>query len=129
MTGRTVSKHSRVYIDGYDMSEYTVSIGALTWTFITSEKASLTDEVKNSLPCHAEISPNTLSGFLDNTTNGLHELLNGGTGTRTVMIPIGMRAAPVEGDPVFAGQFEQLDYMSSGDDCFVNATVNLYAWL
>ena len=128
MSGRTVGKHSRIYIDGYDMSGYSKAIGSLTWSFDVSEQAALSDAVKNGLPGHATISPGVLSAFLDNTaTSGLHVVLNGGTGNRTVMIPLGMRAAPVAGDPVFAGQFEQLDYIATGDD-YVNAAVTLGGW-
>ncbi|MBW2570280.1 MAG: hypothetical protein JRE47_13185 [Deltaproteobacteria bacterium] len=128
MTGRTVGKHSRIYIDGYDMSQYTKAIGNLSWTYEVSEQAALTDEVKNGLPGHAMASPGVLSGFLDNTaTSGLHAVLSGGTGTRTVMVPLGMRAAPAAGDPVFAGQFEQLDYISTGED-YVNAAVTFGGW-
>ena len=90
MTGRTVLKHARVYVDGYDMSAYSKEVTDLSWTFDTEEQAALSDDVKNGLPGHANISPGNISAFLDNTaTSGLHAVLSGGTGNRTVMIPIG----------------------------------------
>ena len=128
MTGRTVQKHARIYIDGYDMSGYTRSIPSLSTSFEEVIGSALSDEIKNGLPGHAMISPGTISAFLDNTaTSGLHEILNSGTGTRTVTIAIGDRATPAEGDPVFAGQFEQVDYIASGED-FINAALNLGGW-
>lgn len=120
---RTVSKHTRFYMDGYDLSGYSRSIGALEATFETSESASFTDEVKNVLPGQATINIGTLNGYFDNTaTSGLHVVANGAGVMRTVMIPIGMRAAPVNGDPVFCGQFEQQGYMQEGE---LNAYVSI----
>jgi len=128
MTGRTVQKHARIYIDGYDMSGYTRSIPSLTTSFEEVIGTALDDNIKNGLPGHATISPGTISAFLDNTAvSGMHAMMSGGTGTRTIMIPIGDRAAPVEGDPVFAGQFEQLDYMATGED-YVNAAIQIGNW-
>ena len=128
MSGRTVQKHARIYIDGYDMSGYTRSVPSLSTTFEEVIGSALSDEIKNGLPGQAMISPGTLNAFLDNTaTSGLHAILNAGTGTRTIMVAIGDRAAPAEGDPVFAGQFEQLSYVASGED-FINATVDMGGW-
>lgn len=128
MTGRTVQKHARIYIDGYDMSGFTRSVPSLATSFDEVIGTALDDEIKNGLPGHASISPGTLSAFLDNTaSSGMHAIMSGGNGTRTIMIPIGDRAAPAEGDPVFAGQFEQLDYIATGDD-FVNAAIQIGNW-
>ena len=129
MAGRTVLKHTRVYVDGYDMSCYSKEVGELGWSFETEDQAALCDSIKNVLPGHASISPGAINGFLDNTaTVGLHAVLSGGTGNRTVMIPMGMRAAPAEGDPVFAGQFEQLDYKAAVGGVYVNASLVLGNW-
>ena len=128
MTGRTVNKHARIYVDGYDLSGYSRSIPSLTTTFEEVTGAAFDDEIVNGLPGHGTISPGSVSMFLDNTaTSGSHVNLSGGTGTRTVMIPLGMRAAPAEGDPVFAGQFEQLDYLSEGAE-FMNVNVQFGNW-
>jgi len=114
--GRTVLKHSRAYVDGYDMSGYTRSFGPLEVAFDEHGETALTDGVKNVLPGNARISMGTLNGIFDNTaTSGLDVIMNAGTGTRDVMLPIGFRAAPAAGDPAFCGQFEQLGYMEEGE--------------
>lgn len=128
MTGRTVSKHGRVYVDGYDMSGYVRTFGPLTWTYDDNSDAALSDEIKNSLPGHPMISPGTLNAFFDNTaTSGLHAVANGAGVVRTVLAPIGMRAAPAIGDPAWCGQFLQNAYMAAGDG-YVGATVPFGGW-
>lgn len=127
-TGRTVLKNSRFYMDGYDFSGYSRQFGPLSWTFATDEQAALTDNVKNSLLGHATITPTVLNAFLDNTaTSGLHVIANAANAARTVMIPIGIRAEPAAGDPVFCGIYEQTDYMMEGGET-VFATINFGNW-
>ena len=124
MTGRTVSKHSRFYADGYDLSGYTRTFGPLTWEYDTAEDAALTDQVKGALPSHANLTPTMLNGFFDNTaTSGLHVVASGAGVERTVMIPIGQRAAPAAGDPVYMGQFVQNGYMAERDDNWMYANI------
>ena len=116
MTGRTVLKYARAYIDGYDMSGYTRSFGPLGVTFEEHAAAALSDDITNVLPGQATISMGTLNGIFDNTaTSGLHVITSGSVGIRTVMLPIGMRAAPAAGDEVFCGQFDQTGYQEEGD--------------
>ena len=109
--GRTTPKHIRAYLDGYDMSGYSRSVGPLKWEY---EEADLTcqmsDAVKGYLPGLASISPGTLNGVFDNTaTTGLHVIAST-VASRKLMIPIGIRAAPAAGDPVFMGYFVQTGY-------------------
>ena len=116
MTGRTVLKYARAYVDGYDMSGYTRSFGPLSVEFEEHAQAALSDDIINVLPGQATIGMGTLNGIFDNTaTSGLHVIMSGSTGIRTVMLPIGMRAAPVAGDEVFCGQFDQTGYQEEGD--------------
>lgn len=110
-TGRSTSRHIRAYLDGYDMSGYSRSVGPLKWEY---EEADLTcqmsDAVKGYLPGLASISPGTLNGVFDNTaTTGLHVIASS-VASRKLMIPIGIRAAPAAGDPVFMGYFVQTGY-------------------
>jgi len=123
-TGRTVSKHSRFYASGYDLSGYTRSFGPLMHEYDTAEEAALTDQVKGALPSHANLSPGTLNGFFDNTaTSGLHVVASGAGVERVVMCPIGIRAAPIAGDPVYVGQFVQTGYTAETDPNWVYANV------
>src|SRR3990167_4069320 len=119
-TGRTVNKFLKCYVDGYHMSGYTRSIGPLATTFAEQEDRVYGNELVAALPGPVTISIGTLSTVLDNTaTSGPHPLFSalGAAGAmRTVMVAIGTRAAPAEGDEVFAGEFEQLAYVTSPSD-------------
>jgi len=109
--GRTIARWARVYADGYDLSGYIRSLGAMKQTFDAPSAAALSDQVLNVLPGHGSLSIGTLTGFFDNTaTSGLHVVASGIGVKRTVMIPIGIQAAPAQGDPVFMGQFLQTGY-------------------
>jgi hypothetical protein len=102
-----------VYVNGYDFSGYSHEVGPLTTEFDVDPAAAFTEIVKGGLPGMANINIGTLNGFLDNTaTSGLHVLANTGTGTKNVMIPIGIRAAPANGDPCFCAQVEQKNYIA-----------------
>ena len=128
MTGRTVLKHTRFYADGYDLSGYTRQIGPLETTFDEHVDAALNDEIKNALPGHAMLNVGTLNGFMDNTaTSGLHVVASGAGAIRVVMCPIGIKAAPAAGDPVFCGQFEQQGYQQEGDS-YVYVTIPFSGW-
>lgn len=127
-TGRTVAKWTRVYADGYDLSGDARTIGPLAWTFEEVEFYSLTAAVKGALPGAAAIGLGALNALFDNATGQIHAALNAAGTKRNVMVPIGIRAAPAQGDPVFLGQFHQKDYLSdlSGEALTVNLPFN--AW-
>lgn len=110
-TGRTHLRFARAYVDGYDLSGYTRSFGPLTCTFDEGVDDAVTNTVKAVMPGNATIGIGTLNGLFDNTaTSGLHVVMNGAGVERDVMLPLGIRAAPADNDPVFAGQFQQLNY-------------------
>jgi len=129
-TGRTTSKNVRVYFAGYDMSGYSRTIGPLKWEY---EEVDLTvqmaDAVKGYLPNRASISCGVLNGVFDNTvTSGLHVIASTVAQSEVVMIPIGIRAAPVAGDPVFMGEFVQLGYHAEEAGGAVFANVSFGEW-
>jgi len=123
-TGRTHAKHWRVYASGYDLSSHTLTFGPLTETYSDEGVATLTDAVKGTLPGRATIGIGTLNGVFDNTaTTGLH-IVAGTTAKRVVMAAGGIRTAPAAGDPVFAGEFEQLGYHAiTNDDGIVTVSI------
>jgi hypothetical protein len=124
MAGRTVAKHWRVYIDGYDMSGHTLSAGPLSWEYGSDRQATLADAIKGSWPGQARIGIGTLNGVFDNTaTSGLHVVASS-PAKRVVLVTGGDRAAPAQGDPAFMGEFEQLSYEGVvGGDGLVTATL------
>jgi len=127
-TGRTVTKYSRFYMDGFDLSGDVRTFGPLAQTYDEHTEAALSDECKNALLGHPLVSVGTLDAFMDNTvTTGLHIVAAGAGVVRNVMCPIGIRAAPAIGDPVFMGQFEQLGYQQSGEG-YVGVTIPFGPW-
>lgn len=131
VTGRTTRQHTRVYMDGYDMSGYTTSIGDLAVEFDAPEAVALTDGIKGVLCGQPSIKVGTLNGIFDNTaTSGLHVIAKGAGVARSLMIPIGIRAAPAMGDPVFACISQQKTYKSdiaSGDAVAVSIEFDEFA--
>lgn len=114
VTGRTTDNHMRFYADGYDWSGMSRSCGPLEQTYEEGNQTTLTSGVQCYLLGQATLGIGTLNGVFDNTeTTGLHVLASGAGVMRTVMIPIGIRAAPAQGDPVYMGEFEQKDYQAT----------------
>ena len=129
-TGRTHPRWVRAYIDGYDMSGYSRSVGLLGWNFVEADlTVTMSDAVKGYLPGQANISFAALNGVFDNTvTSGLHVIASSIQSERVVMIPIGIRAAPAVGDPVFCGQFVQLGYNALEEGNAVVANIPFGPW-
>jgi len=102
-----------VYVDGYDMSGYTRSIGPLDWTCDEVELTCLADTVKCYLGAHVQVNVGTLNAVFDNTaTVGVHTVLQSAGNIRTVLAAYGIRAEPADGDPCFGGQFTQGGYQT-----------------
>ena len=128
--GRTVPKWVRVYMDGYDISGYSRTIGPLRHVY---EEADLTvqmaDAVMGALPNLPSISVGTLNGVFDNTaTSGLHALASPVPSSRIITVPIGIQAVPQNGDTCFNGQFVQLGYTGEPVGPSVYANVPFGEW-
>jgi hypothetical protein len=130
MAGRTTNRYVRFYMDGYDLSGYSRTVSPLTWEFDTADlTCQMSDGVRGYLPNKPTVSPGTLNGVFDNTaTSGLHVLASAQNSDRVIMIPVGCRAAPVAGDPVFCGEFVQLGYQASEDAGAMIATIPFGPW-
>ncbi len=127
-TGRTVSKFTRVYVSGYDLSGYSRSIGPLSWTFDEADGTTMGDTVKGAMPNHPMINIGTLNAVLDNTAARSHDVIGTTQAKRVVMVPIGIRAEPAQGDPVFAGEFMQKDFYHETGDGIVTISAPFTGW-
>ncbi len=129
-TGRTTAKHVRFYADGYDLSGYSRSVGPLVWQFAEAEGTTFTDAVRSAQPGQANISPGSLTGNLNNMdSSAMHDVMNAAGVKRDIMVPLGIQAAPAEGDPVYCSQNQQLDYLAvatAGE--LVSVTLAFGAW-
>lgn len=123
-TGRTTSKYLRVYVGGYDLSGHGRQIGPLRETYQEVAGASFADEVIGILNHQAQLGVGTLNGWFDNSAAGLQALHAAGPGLRHVVsVALGIRAAPAIGDPVYAGEFEQGEYLAIPAGGMVTAAV------
>lgn len=128
-TGRTLPKHTRVYVDGYDLSGAGRTIGPLTWEYAEVDMtAPMSDAIKGYLLNQVNIGLGTFNGVLDNTTGAIHAVGSAISSPRNVMVPLGIRAAPAIGDPVFVGVFNQLSYNAADDGGAVVANIPFGAW-
>jgi len=120
---RTHLKHCRVYMDGYDLSGYERSMGAMSQVFDVSPDSALSDGIHNVVMGRAAIGMPAYNGFLDNDAAGAFALSNASNGTRSLVVAIGANAAPAAGNPVFAWKFEQTSYSMEQGGGFVAVTV------
>jgi hypothetical protein len=128
-TGRTLQKHYRFYADGYDLSGFGRSIGPFGITADEADMTVWTDTVKGYLPNHIQVDLGTFNGIFDNTaTTGLHALASTSGVQRTALVAMGIRAAPVAGDPCFGGQFLQTGYTPEDDGGAVSVTIPFAGW-
>lgn len=129
MAGRTVSKFSRVYIDGYDMSGYSRAAPNMQWGFRPERWMAIDDPVMGALPGQASIGLGTLNAILDNTaTSGMHANFKNSDAARDIMIPIGDRAAPAIGVPAFCAQVTQNSYQAQPQGGMVTVSIDLGDW-
>ncbi len=112
-TGRTVKKHTEVYMGGFDITGYSMDIGDLGMVFAEAEGTAFNDEVIGAYPDQGDVQIGPLNGIFDNTaTIGLHIVAKDAGVKRDIMVPIGIRAAAAEGDPVFSATVPQLTYQA-----------------
>jgi hypothetical protein len=124
MSGRIRTRDYRLYVGGYDLSNYLRNIGPLSSSFEEATDDTVLNTIKKTWPGRGIISPGTLNAIFDNTaTVSIHAVLPTAGGVRNVMVPIGSRAAPAQGDSVFNGEFVQLAYTVPEDAGMIAATV------
>jgi len=127
-TGRTHPKFQRVYIDGYDMSGYSRSLGEGGCTFDEGIDDALSRDIKAVIAGQGNASFGPLNGIFDNTADsGLHVVANAGGTPRDVLVGIGIQAVPADNDPSFSGRFEHLTYSGNPDSNPVAANLSFGA--
>lgn len=128
MSGRTTQRWTRVYADGYDISGDARTIGPLLQTYDEADLTALNHGVKGALPGHPVLGIGALNATFNSTdTTGIHAILGSAGVMRTVMVAVGMRAEPAQGDPVYMGQFEQLGYQADPSGVYVNVPFGNYS--
>jgi len=130
MAGRTLTKHTRVYVDGYDLSGYSRLIGPLLWEYDLADlTAKMGDGAIGYLPDKPTCSPGVLNTVFDNTaTTGPHVVLSAQNDDRVVLVAIGDRAAPAAGDPAYMGEYLQTGYHAEEDGGAIVANLPFSSW-
>ena len=128
-TGRTVSKWLRLWGNGYPLCGYTQTVGPLVHSFDEVDVTTVCDSAKGYLPGMCSINMGTLVGVFDNTaTSGLHALASGANSVWDMLIALGIRAEPAQGDPVFMGKFLQTSYQAAEAGGAVIANAKFTSW-
>lgn len=126
---RLHEKNTRLYINGYDMSGYSRSVGPCVIEVAEHDLTVWTDTIKGYLKGHTQTNLGTYTGVLDDTaTVGSHAVLSAGAGqSRTVIVGYGFDGIPAAGDPAFGGTFLQGGYNAAGEGG-VFVTVPFQGW-
>ena len=126
-TGRTKIKHWRVYVDGYDWSGFSRALGPLEIAYDEADlTAYMSDSTKGYLPNQPQVNCGTLNAVLDTNTINPSSYTTGVE--REVLAAIGIRAAPVDGDPCFGGQFNTNSINVAEDSGAVTWSVGFSGW-
>ena len=142
-TGKTNARHIRVFVDDStptqrDISASVTSISGVGLTYAESDVTAYSDGVVNFTLGHPS-SELEISGPFSNVADiGAHEVftsivgLTPATDTYTVLVEIGIRAAPAGGNPTFSGEYYCSSYVVNGDSTYVArmvpATATAPAW-
>lgn len=126
---RTLDKWYRLYLDGYDLSGYSRSIGPFGVEHEEANMTTWTDTVNTYLKNRTDVKLGTYNAIFDNTaTSGLHALTSAAGVQRNVLLAMGFGAAPVAGDPCFGGQFLQGAYQATTEGGAVTVTIPFNGW-
>jgi len=117
-------------VDGYDLSGFGRTIGPLAIEYDEADlTAYMSDSVKGYLRNTAMVNVGTYNGVFDNTvTTGLYALAGASGVPRNVLVAIGGRAAPADGDPCFGGTFNQVGFHNVDDGGAVTVNIPYSGW-
>jgi hypothetical protein len=123
--GRSLVAFEKLYIDGFDMSGYTIDPGERGAEYETGEALCIGDAIKGVINGQPTFSFGPVNGVFDNTaTSGIHVLANAAQGTRRyIMHARGVRTVPAIGDDAFCAIMYQQSYKGGQTDSTVTATM------
>jgi len=126
---RTLEKWYRLYVDGYDLSGMSRSLGPFGVEHAEANLTTWTDQVVGYLKGQTSVNLGTYNAVFDNTaTTGLHAVMGTAGVQRTALVAMGFLAAPAAGDPVFGGQFLQTGYQPTDEGGATTVTIPFAGW-
>lgn len=134
-TGRTVQKHSKVFLRAGDITSWAQAFGPLVWEYDEIDATIPNDSIKGYLPGQARVTPTTFNWTMDPAASASYwyNFADGPglatssyyDGKRFYTIALGIRGAPAAGDPVFVGRFIDRGLTTSNDGGLVTVTLNM----
>ena len=129
-TGRTVSKHTRLYLgnsaNGLDLSCNTMSVGEAGIDFDMDAQAAYCWEVTGALPDRGNITLGPVNMSINAGTAELHDAMVALQGSQVAAcLAVGIREAPTYGSPAFLWQGSLKSYQSAPAGGMVMATATL----
>lgn len=114
-TGRTTSKFAACYLDYWNLAgNAIISGGPFTIDAQQGDHATWGDAITGGLPVSINITPNTLNCVMEKGVGSYMDMTATPVqpGAHLLSFPIGIRAAPAQGDPVFCCYAEELGLVS-----------------
>jgi hypothetical protein len=107
---RTVTRYTRLYQNGYDLSGEVLAVGDLDWDYGFEEATAWNWDVRGGLFDRARIATGTANTILRVEDDGFspHDTLTGWQGSNVaLMLAVGMGSAPALGSPAWCAVHEQ----------------------
>ncbi|MFQ5433844.1 MAG: hypothetical protein ACE5FD_03120 [Anaerolineae bacterium] len=115
-TGKTNARWMRLIIDEFDLSGFSRTVGSFGSTFDEADVVAMSDGWHNVTLGHpTAVFDGYQAIFATDGTNDSHDAL-ANVESRIISLPIGIKAVPAVGDPVFMTQAEQISYLPQGSD-------------
>ena len=113
-TGKTHSRHSRLYLDGIDLSGDSRQFGQVGVVYGEEDMTTWTDGVVNFQVKHGQAKLEGYQAVLNNTAavGSLTELSD--QEEYILSLLLGIRAAPAAGDPAFSLSLQQISMVMEG---------------
>ena len=118
-TGKTNSRHMRLFLDEIDVSGDTRNVGSFGMTYSEIDVSGWSNGVTNFVLGQPTVMIDGFQSVFNNTaTTGSHVELSAQEEYNASLM-IGIRGAPAAGDPCFAATLQQSSYTMAGEGALI----------
>lgn len=117
-TGKTAGIYTTITVNSLDMTASVSSVNGIGIDYETADVSTLAETIKESLLAQGAVSLGISGPFNNTASTGGHTVLSALVGSQTpvaALVKIGIRSAPMAGDPKFTCNVLLKNYMVSGD--------------